>query len=167
MIYNRSVETTASLSRDDPEDYEDKNIKFVLNQIADKDLEFNYDGEVVFEASDDGESLAMSTTIKTSDGNVSGTFYFSRYDLDSLNDKGGVTSRRASFCHAKNASRRNSIESPNNRSRRNSVNLLPGGIDPSQFLSSIQNKFGANLSVPMISEKLDTALNPEIEISHH
>ena len=168
LLTYRYVISTASLVRDNAEDIEDRNVKFVLSQIAEKDVACNYDGEVIFEASDDNESLTMTTTIKTPNGNVSGTIDFSWYDLDSLDYKGGVISRRASFSISRNQSRRNSDNISLDRSRRNSmINLPLGGVDPKNLLSSMMTKFGDKLSMPRDSSHNFTAPKPEIEISHH
>ena len=164
MSFDRWLDTTASLIRDDSEDLDDKRITFHLDQIAFKDMVFNYDSEVLFEASDDNESLTMTTTIKTPEGDVSGILEFSRYDLDLLNERGGSTSRRTSFCLG---SRRSSIVPAKNRSRRGSVNLLPGGVDPNDLLSIIKKKSEANTSDPMNPGEPNNGPTPEIEISHH
>ena len=150
--------------RDESEDLEDKRIKFHLNQIAIKDMVFNYDSEVLYETSDDNEGLTMTTTIKTPEGDVTGVLEFSRYDLDLLNERGGSTSRRTSFCLG---SRRSSIVPAKNRSRRGSVNLLPGGVDPNDLLSLIKKKSEANTPNPMNPGQANIGPAPEIEISHH
>ena len=164
MLTHRWLDTTVSLIRDDSEDLEDKRIKFHLNQIAIKNMVFNYDSEVIYETTDDNEGLTMTTTIKTPEGDVSGILEFSRYDLDLLNERGGATSRRTSFCLG---SRRNSIVPPKNPSRRNSVNLLPGGVDPNHLLSLIKKKSEANASDLMNPGQPNINPTPEIEISHH
>ena len=146
--------------RDDPEDLEDRRIRFQLNQIADKDEAYNYDSEVIYETSPNEDSLTMTTIIKTPDGEISGTFDFSRFDLDILSEMAGQTSRRTSFCLG---SRRDSLDIPQNRSRRGSVNLLPGGVDPNHLISIM----AANSSKPVSLGQPNIGPAPEIEISQY
>ena len=109
-IIFRFVDTTASLLKNSNRE-EDEKARLVLNQEADKEFEFHFNSEIVFEALD--ETLVMTTTVFTNDGPIIGTRTFSRYDLDQLLDIVPNPDRRPSFCMAQNIARRGSFATTN------------------------------------------------------
>ena len=109
--FYRFVVTTASLLKND-EDEDDK-ARLILNQEAEKDVDFCFDSEIVFEAFD--ETLVMTTTVQTDEEPVTGTRTFSRYNLDQLMDQISAPDRRPSFCLGQNRSRRGSFATNNRR----------------------------------------------------
>ena len=180
----RFLVTTASLKKD-PENIDEEDVKFILSQVAEKDVWYKSDSEVVFEVRDDGD-LIMTTTIFTDDGPVSGTRTFVRFDLDTLHDIDPIQGRRNSALITPNLSRRGSFDVASGRrgsdlfapnlSRRGSYNV------PSRRASNIELSEEALQSLLKISERRlslprnriqllppgqQTELTPSIEISHY
>ena len=180
----RFLVTTASLKKD-PDNVYEEDVKFVLSQVAEKDVWYKSDSEVVFEVGDDGD-LIMTTTIFTNDGPVSGTRTFVRFDLDTLHDIDPIQGRRNSALITPNLSRRGSFDVSSGRrgsdlfapnlSRRGSFNV------PSRRASNIELTEEALQSLLKISERRlslprnpihllppgqETKVTPSIEISHY
>ena len=78
-FYNRLTLTTVSLIMME-EAEEEENVKLLISQISDKEVEFRYDSEIVFEV--DGGDLIMTTTVYTKEGPVSGIRRFVQFNLD-------------------------------------------------------------------------------------
>ena len=127
-------------------------VRLVLKQVAEKDVRFKFDSEIVFEMWD--EDLVMTTNVITSTGWISGTRCFSRYDLDNLFEANKIPSRRASFSITPNLSRRGSYNVRQDDTLENFA----------QILANKQEK--RRLSLPKPPAVVQTG-GPVIEISHH
>ena len=155
-IFTRFVLATASLQKDQG-NKDDTQARLVLRQVAEKDVRFRFDSEIVFEVCDG--KLVMTTTVQTDKGPVSGSRQFLEYDLDKLCNLREVSStQRGSFSLSP------FIGSPRPSfslsSRRSSKEI------PEEISQQLARKFGRRLSMPKVSEQL-LPLKQSIEISHH
>ena len=134
---------------------EEDNVRLVLNQVAEKDVPFNLDSEIVFKVNSDDELVMTTKVIDNQIGAPTiATRRFSRFDLDNLIEINKVQSQRPSFSVTPNLSRRGSY---NVRQDETQDSL-------SQLLSAKLEK--RRLSIPKTPASLQSN-GPIIEISHH
>ena len=143
--------------KDTEETEENDGVRLVLNQVAEKDVEFHLDSEIVFEVCDG--QMVMRTTVYTSNGPISGTRQFSLYNLDDLQDPTPNPSRRPSYCPSATPSRRASMSVTPNPPRRGSISAPQ---QPFLRRSSADFQFGTSLLAPQFA-----ARRPSIDISYH
>ena len=144
----RFTVTTAYLLKD-TESKDEDNVRLVLNQVAEKDVRFNLDSEIVFEVCDG--DLVMTTKVMTPCiGTVIGTRCFSRYDLDNLTEVSKVQSRRPSFSVTPNLSRRGSYN-----------------VRQDEILENFSQILAAKMEKRRLSLPKNISRGPLIEISHH
>ena len=131
--------------------------RLVLQQVAEKDVYFNFDSTIVFEVCD-GE-LVMTTTVQTGKGIISGTRNFLEYDLDKLGNMMPISSRRGSFAPSPMRSPRGSVIT---------IAGQPSKEDQEEDLLHPPPKHVRRLSLhpPSLSDHT-LQQKPSIEISHH
>ena len=153
--YNRLTLTTVSLIMLG-EAEENENVKLLISQISDKEVEFRFDSEIVFEV--DGGDLIMTTTVYTKEGPVSGIRRFVQFNLDNLANVTPNSSRRNSYQASPHASRRSSVNlAAQPFLRRLSTEVQDGG----QHMARL-----ANSLIPESSKSIFHR-RPSIEVSHH
>ena len=139
------------------ESEDSENVKLLISQKSDKDVEYRSDAEIVFEV--DGGELIMKTTVYTRKGPVSGIRRFMQYNLDNLANATPNSSRRNSYQNSPHASRRSSVNlAAQPFLRRLSTDVQEGGL---------QNFRLANSLAPDVNLKTIFHRRPSIEISHH
>ena len=154
-FYNRLTLTTVSLIMME-EAEEEENVKLLISQISDKEVEFRYDSEIVFEV--DGGDLIMTTTVYTKEGPVSGIRRFVQFNLDNLANVTPNSSRRNSYQASPHASRRSSVNlAAQPFLRRLSTDVHDGGQQTLRLANSL---------IPE-SPKTIFHRRPSIEVSHH
>ena len=138
---------------DDKEDNEGE--RLILHQVAEKDVIYKYDSETIFEVKNG--DMVMTITVQGEEGPISGTRYFSRYELTNLEELTPNPSRRGSICVTPNRSRRGSM---NGDSRR------PSAAGADAISEALARSFGSNFLMPQNSENI-IQRKPSIQISHH
>ena len=133
---------------------DDANIKLIMSQTSEKDVEFRFDSEIVFETIDG--TLIMTVTVYTDEGPVSGTRHFVQYNLDNLGSISPNNSRRGSY--SVSPSRRSSMSlAPQPFLRKLSTEIHDSGLH--------MGKSGNNLLSPEKTNHVNHR-RPSIEISH-
>ena len=134
---------------------EEDNVRLVLNQVAEKDVRFNLDTEIVFKVNSHDELVMTTKVIDNQIGDpIIGTRRFSRFDLDNLIEVTKVQSHRPSFSVTPNLSRRGSYNVRQDETLDNFSQLLSAKLEKRR------------LSLPKTLTSLQSS-GPIIEISHH
>ena len=134
--YIRFTLTTASLVKDmDRENNEGEQL--ILQQVAEKDVHNKSNSETIFEVKDG--NMVMTITVQSNEGPISGSRYFTRYDLKNLDDLTPNPSRRASICVTPNRSRRGSV---------NNDLCRPSVVGEEEISEALARSFGTKLLVP-------------------
>ena len=143
-------------------------MRLILRQEADKEIEFHFDSEIVFQVYDD--TLIMTTTVYTKQGPISGSRHFTKHNLDNVTELVPKSSRRASTGGPQIRSRRCSVSPALNISRRGMRNVSPHPFirrASSEILIEEHNLIQNNCGNHSRTSGTQEYRKPSIEISLH